>query len=872
MQAERWRQVEKLFYSILERSPDERAAHLDEACAGDEELRREVGSLLAVHAQGGSLLETPAADLAAEWAKDQSTRQFGQQFGRTLGHFRILSLLGRGGMGEVYLAEDKLRRKVALKLLPKEFAGQPDRLRRFEQEARAASALNHPNIVIIYEIDQASPEEGGAHFIAAEFVEGQTLRVMMRQERMKIETALDMAAQAASALEAAHVVGIIHRDVKPENLMVRNDGLVKVLDFGLAKLTRPQPANVDTRASTAASVGSAPGVVMGTATYMSPEQARGLEVDARTDIFSLGVVLYEMIAGRAPFEGATTSDVIAAILTTDPVPLGERAPETPPDLERIVNRALKKDREERYQTIVELHRDLEALRQGAARDVSLTALASPLPRVIKRHPAVFAVLAIALVALICLGFYWRLGRSAQEIDSIAIMPFANVSADPNAQYLADGIPASLINKLTRLPALRVLPRSTTFRYKNKEFDPVEVGRKLGVRAVLIGKVAQMGDNLNIEADLVDVARNAQLWSEQYRRNPSDILSVQEEITNQVVRELRLNLSGEEQRQLAERPTENAEAYRLYWQGRFHWNRYNENDFRKSIEYFEKALERDRHFALAYVGLADAYSSLGIDHVRPREVFPWAKQYAEKALELDDRLAEAHNSLGVIKLFYEWDWPGAQRAFARARDLNPRNADVGHFYGHYFEAMGNLREGIRETQRGVDLEPESIILNAELGFAYYWARDYDRAIAQHRKTLDLFPNSAFAKWALAQALEQKQMNQEAVNELLQVRQRAGGWSFLEAELACALARAGKKDEARRILTELRQRAAQKWVDPGVIALVHIELGEKDQAFEWLEKTYEERTQWMLWLKIEPKFDPLRADPRFKALLRRVKLLQ
>jgi eukaryotic-like serine/threonine-protein kinase len=795
---------------------------------------------------------------------------------QTISHFRILSLLGKGGMGEVWLAEDTdLHRKVAVKLLPKELTTNEERLRRFEREARTASALNHPNIITIYEIGQADERS----FIATEFVDGETLRHQMAGTPVELRSALDVGVQVASALSAAHEAGIIHRDIKPENIMVRRDGLVKVLDFVLAKLAAQQPeTSVDP--SLAITVRTTPGTVMGTVRYMSPEQSRGLDVDARTDIFSLGVVLYEMITGHAPFEGATTSDVIAAILTVEPQPLSRYAPGTPRQLERIVARALKKEREERYQSSNELHEDLKSLKQGlessTSRDGSRLIV---LPHSIRGFKATVAALVLSLLALIGLGIYLQTRRGErQAIDSIAILPFANVGADPGTEYLADGIPESLINNLSRISNLRVVPRGIVFGYKGQKFDPQEVGGKLGVRTVLTGKVTRLGDRLNIQVDLVDVERVATLWGNQYNRQPSDILTVQEEIANQIVNALRLKLSGVAQQHIAKRQTDNPEAYRLYLLGRYHWNKYDESGFKKSIEYFQQAVNIDSNYALAYAGMADAHALLGVEHLRPKDFFPRAKVYAEKALRLDDTLAEAHNSLGIVKLFYEWKWAEAEQAFIRARELDPNYADVGHFYGHYLEAMGRMDEAIRETKRGLESDPLSLIINAELGFAYYWAREYDQAITQYRKTLDMDPNFVFASLAIAQAYQQntkaneQEMYGKALAELTRARPIAQGWPFIDGELACVYARLGMRKEALTILDELKDRTARGWVDPLILAFVYTDLGDKDQAFAWLDKAYEERATWIIWLGVEPKFDSLRSDQRFAELLRRIGLPQ
>ncbi len=869
MQPDRWQQIERLFYSALDCAPHKRAKYLTQACAGDNELMREVESLLAAHFEGGSTIERAASDLATEWLEQQ--RPLAEQ---TISHFRILSLLGKGGMGEVWLAEDTdLHRKVAVKLLVKEFTTNEVRLRRFEREARAASALNHPNILTIYEIGQVEERR----FIATEFVDGETLRRRISGTPVELRSALDVTAQVASALSASHEAGIIHRDIKPENIMLRPDGLVKVLDFGLAKLA-PQQTETNVDPSLAITVSTTPGTVMGTVRYMSPEQSRGMDVDARTDIFSLGVVLYEMITGHAPFEGATACDVIAAILTSEPPPLSHYVPGTPPQLARMVTRALKKEREERYQSVKELHEELKSLKQDLESSTSRgSSRLNLMLHNIRWNKANLSALVLCLLALFSFVIYRQTGRGdRQAIDSIAILPFTNVGADPSTEYLADGIPESLINNLSRLPNLRVVPRGIVFGYKGQNLDPREIGRRLGVRTVLTGKVTRLSESLNIQVDLIDVERVATLWGNQYNRQPSNILTVQEETAKQIVDVLQLKLNGVAQQHITKGQTDNPEAYRLYLLGRYHWNKYDESGFKKSIDYFQQAIDKDSNYALAYAGMADAYALLGVEHLRPKDYFPPAKIFAEKALRLDDTLAEAHNSLGIVKLFYEWKWDEAKQAFIRARELDPAFADVGHFYGHYLEAMGEMDEAIRETKRALESAPLSLIINAELGFAYYWARQYDQAITQYRKTLDLDPNFVFASLAIAQAYQQetklneRERYEKALAVLTRARPIAQGWPFIEGELACVYARLGMRAKAQEILDELKGRASHTWIDPLSMAFIYTDLGDKDQAFAWLDKAYDERATWIIWLGVEPKFDSLRSDSRFAHLLRRIGL--
>src|SRR6266568_3202290 len=835
--------------------------------------------------------------------------------GTRLGRYEIRSQIGAGGMGEVYLALDtRLDRKVALKILPAEVAAHPDRMKRFVQEAKAASALNHPNIITIYEIDET---ESG-HFIAIEFIEGETLRERMRKASIKPGEVLDVAAQIASALSAAHAAGIVHRDVKPENIMMRADGIVKVLDFGLAKLTeRLPPDSVDAEAATKALVQTEPGVVLGTTAYMSPEQARGLAVDARTDMFSLGVVIYELVAGRTPFGGTTRSDLIAALLEREPPPLARFAPEVPAELERIVLKALAKDPDERFQTAKDLLIDLKRLKQRldvqieiarasapelsggggaeptAAREIvptapqtdaptalgpsSATSSAEYLVSGIKQHKlAVIAALLVLIIGAAGLGIYLHARNTEVTIGSIAVLPFVNQSHDPNSEYLSDGLTESIINSLTQLPNLKVSARSSVFRYKGKDDDPMAVGKELGVSAVLTGRIMQRSDSLTISTELLDVRENKQLWGEQYQRKVSDLLAVERDIAQEITGNLRVRLSGPEQSRVAKHYTENPEAYQLYLKGRFYWNRRTEDGSRKGIEYFQLAIEKDPTYALAYTGLADCYSVLGTSYnfasLSPSEAIPKAKAAVTKALELDDTLAEAHTSLAYIRLNYDWDWPGAEREFKRAIELNPNYDNAHHWYSHYLMAMGRTEESLRESNRALELDQLGPIMNVHLGWHYFYAHQYDLAIEQFRKTLEMDPNYGLTHWYLGQAYEQKAMYAEAETELRKAKDLLPENVIVEADIGHAYAVSGKRDEARKVIDELKELSRRRYVASYHIALIYTGLGDKDRAFEWLDNAYRERSDLLVYLKVEPRLDSLRSDQRFADLVRRVELPQ
>jgi eukaryotic-like serine/threonine-protein kinase len=797
--------------------------------------------------------------------------------GTFLGRYEIRSSLGAGGMGEIYLAWDtQLERTVALKILPAEVASDQRRMRRFIQEAKAASALNHPNILTIYEIGQT----GSAHFIATEFIDGETLRASLASRtRMEIVRVLDIATQVASALAAAHAAGIVHRDIKPENIILRRDGYVKVLDFGLAKLTAKSSARptVDSDASTR--IETEPGVVIGTVPDMSPEQARGLELDARTDIFSIGVVLYEMVAGRRPFDGATISDLIVSILERKPAALATYGREIPETLEWIVSKAMRKEREERYQTAKDMAIDLRSLEQRLEIDAELgrskhsgtgggTASADNGARAAAqtvKRPGQISDLSRTETPV-------RKRRSRQVIDSLAILPLVNASGDPNAEYLSDGITESIINSLSQIPKLRVMARSTVFRYKGREVDPQTVARELGVRAVLTGRALQLGDHIVVGTELVDASDGSQLWGEQYRRNFSDIFALQEEISREISEKLRLKLTVEDKKRLTKRYTENTEAYQLYLRGRYCENKFTEAGRSRAIECFQQAIECNPTYALAYAGLADCYIGLSTINVTPsKEGFAKAKAAVMKALEIDDTLAEAHTSLAKIKNHFDWDWPAAEEEFRRAIELNPNYATAHHSYGRHLMIMGRLDEAAVEIRRASELDPLSPIINADLSAPLFFARQYDQAIESLRKTLAMDPNFALAHGRLGYAYEYKGMYEEAIAEYQRMIELSGSSADNPnnlATLAVAYAASGRRDQSRDILNRLKERSQGEYVSPSEIAEIHAALGEKDQAFEWLEKAYEVRSSGLRFLKVLQIWDSLRLDPRFADLLRRV----
>ena len=895
---EKWHEVKEIFYAALRHAPEEREQFLNESCQDDGDLRREVESLLSSSEVAGSFMQNQAVDEVAETIAGKGEKL---RVNQSLSHYKIISHLGAGGMGEVFLAEDThLHRKVALKVLPKKIAADKERLHRFEQEANAASALNHPNILTVHEFGF----DAGVHFLATEFVDGETLREKINEAELSLTNSLKIAEQTAFALLTAHASGIIHRDIKPENIMIRTDDIVKVLDFGLAKLIEKKVVS-DGEADTRPLVKTMPGVIMGTASYMSPEQARGKEIDVRTDTFSLGVVLYEMLTGHLPFAGDTMNDAIAAILTKEPPPLARYVSDVPTELQRIVRKALTKERDGRYQTARDLMIDLKTLRRdldlhgelersaapneireqptqiakdkptdstvavstNGRNEIHSTSSAEYLVSEIKHHKRGFiGILSILMLAAIGLGYWFYANRpvsiDVKQINSIAVLPFENGSNDANLDYLSDGLSESLIDRLSQLSQLKVIARSSSFKYRGENIDLQDAANKLDVQAIITGKVTQRGDNLSIRVEMVDVRDNRQLWSEQYNRRATDTLTLQQEIAHIVSEKLRLKLSGAEEQQIAKQNTVNPQAYELLLRGRFvRLKGGGRETLNKAIEYFEQATAVDPNYALAFAELSFTYSLIG----SPSK----AETAANKALELDENLADAHVSLGVIKSD-EWDWESAEREFLRAIELNPNLARAHMLYSDYLSTMNLHEQAIAEAKRGKELDPLSPRVNINYGFAFVAARQYEQAIEIFNKTPELNPNFPPTRNALIEAYFGKGMYAEAVAELQEISRLEGDNSYIQTYLSAIYARSGKRDQAQAILKQLEM--SKEDVSPFGLAALYANLGERDKAFASLEKAYAAHDSQLRTLKYEALFDPLRDDPRFHDLLRRVGLPQ
>jgi eukaryotic-like serine/threonine-protein kinase len=779
-----------------------------------------------------------------------------------ISHFRITEKLGAGGMGVVYKAIDtRLDRPVALKFLPDNMTKDAQALERFRREARAASALNHPGICTIYDIG----EQDGRAFIAMEFIDGETLRAHIHGKPLVVEETLKLGIQIAEALDTAHAEGIIHRDIKPANIFVTKRGQAKVLDFGLAKLVLKGIAEGDAGGEVPEST-SIVGIISGTPAYMSPEQIRGDNLDERTDIFSLGLLLYEMATGRQAFGGGTGGMIIEAVLTKAPAAARSINSEIPAGLEEIINKALHKDRDQRYQHAADIRSDLQGLECGSdsgrrAAEGASVSTAGHLQSSGEQSTRSLRAQAGTI----------RAERVSKIINSLAVLPFENVSREAEHEYLSDGIAGSLINILATVPKLRVMAQSTVFRYKGRGIDPQAIGRELNVRAVLTGRIMQSGGSLRIGSELVDVATGTQLWGAQFDRQPGDIFAIQDEISNEISGKLRLKLTRAERKRLAKRQTEDAEAYRLYLKGRHHWNQWTEEGFYKAIEYFQQAVEKDPGYALAHAGVADAYVLLGWNsYLPPKDAFPKGKMASLAAMRLDQDLGEAHTSLAAVLWLHTWQWPEAQVEFERSLTLNPAYPTANHWYAEYLMTMGRHAEAIARMKASQELDPLSLIISVAIGWAFYMGRRYEEAMEQLRRTVELDPNYPVTYWILGLLLRKMGRYEEGIAEGEKGVKLSGGSPLMRAALAQSLAAAGRGQEAVQILGDLTELAKQKYVAPYFFAGIHIDLGEHERAMEYLEKAYEERSHWLIYLHIDPSMDGLRPDSRFQEMLRRIGL--
>ena len=832
MDSQRWRQLNDLFAAALERPAAERSPFLAGACGEDLGLRGEVESLLAAHEEAGDFIETPALQGLAGLEASEPADDLAA--GSRLGPYEVVALLGAGGMGRVYRARDpRLGREVAIKVLPHRALGDRTQLARFTREARAAGSLNHPNLLAVYDVgtETASP------YVVTELLEGETLLERLRLGPLPVERAVDFGRQIAAGLAAAHAKGVVHRDLKPANLFVTLDGRLKILDFGLAKQTGAEggaPASGATR----------PGMVLGTVGYMSPEQVRGHPVDLRSDIFSFGAVLYEMLSGRRAFSGDSAVETMNAILSHEPPGLAAAGCAVPPAVERLVWSCLRKTPEERFPSARELTAALEA------------SSSAPSPA----EPSTLIAPARAAI---------REGR----LPMIAVLPFVNLSAEPDQDYFCEGMADELIRALGQLHGLRILARMSAAQLRARGEELRRIGERLGVEKVIEGSVRKSGGLLRISVQLVNLADGAHLWSGKYDREPRDVFALQDEIADRVVEALRgrLVVSAPPGGPRVRRYTADLEAYHLYLRGRYHWNKRHEGGLLEAVRCFEQAIERDPAYAPAYAGLADTYALMGqsiYDLLPPREALPRARAAALKALEIDEGLAEPHACLGWIKLHYDWDWNGARESFERSLALDPDRATTRHWYSFLLSAQGEREAAQREAERAWELDPLSLIVNANLIQPDYYSHRFDRAIVEGEKLVRMEPGFAISHYWLGVAYIAAGRYREAVPELRAFSASGGGETRGPALVGYALGRAGDRSAALELRDQLLAAAGRRYVPAFHLALVHIGLGDLDAACADLERAYAERSDQLAYLKVEPLFDPLRSDPRFEALLHRL----
>ena len=831
----------------------------------------------------------------------------------TLSHYRIVSKIGGGGMGEVYLAQDtKLERKVALKILPAELAANQDRMRRFVQEAKAAAALNHPNIAHIYEIG----ESDGVNFIAMEYIEGATLRDKIHGDRTELGKLLRFLQHAAEGLARAHAAGIVHRDLKPDNIMVTRDGHAKIVDFGLAKLIERHRIPDGESGEAATEVmpqHSTPGTVMGTVGYMSPEQAQGKtnEIDQRSDIVSFCCILFEAVTGHKAFDGKDAIDSLNKIIREPVAPISDFRPGLPNHLQRIVRRCLAKDPEGRYQTIKDVSIELRDLRHELAAEGDLDITVTP-PTVsntasetrtseaarqtagdstngmqsslapgassaeyivsrFKEHKSGVVIALLILVgAAVGFGVYLNAQTTRTTIESIAVMPFVNESGNAEVEYLSDGMTETLIKSLSQLPNLAVKSRSTVFYYKGKEASPKKIGEELSVQAVLLGRVVQRGEDLKVNLELVNTKTQDVIWSEQYARKPSDLVSLQREIAKDVSTKLKSKLSGVDEAKVTNTSTANPEAYQAYLKGRYYWNRRTAENIKKAIEQFKAATDRDPNYALAYAGLADCYAILHEYAGAPTsETAPQAKAYAERALAIDAQLAEPHATLGSVNENL-WHWEDAEKEFKRAIELNPNYPTAYHWYSIFLKDFGRNDEAAATIKRAQQLDPLSSVIAVNISRLYQLQNNHTASIENSLKIIELDPSFGPAYEYLALSYLKQGKNAEAIAAMEKAAELNNRSGIVLGDLGYVYAVTGKRAEAIAVIKELEVKYERKEAIGQFIATAYMGLGERDKVFAWLEKDFEARNGKLGEVRWQLQFETLRDDPRFKDLLKRMGL--
>ncbi len=889
---------------------EKRSSFLADACGDDLELLREVESLLSFAEKSSSIIDSPPMDVAAEIF---SHNEHSDIIDKEIGHYKILSHIGTGGMGDVFIAEDlKLERYAAIKFIKPEIAQLPDQLRRFLREAKTASLLNHPNIITVYEIG----ETDNIQFIATEYIDGKTLRKIMSESSLTLNETLAIILQVATAVHAAHTAGIIHRDIKPENIILREDKLVKVLDFGLAKLagtdfeknskdnsldkSKLNPKNSNQQLTS-------PGLMMGTIAYMSPEQARVELIDKRSDVWSIGVVLYEMVSGQKPFDGKTAKEKVDAILENEFEPLGENVPI---ELKKIISKALEKDADKRYQTAQDFLHDINNLQKDFAVENEFTNdnsvstkkhITSPnesrnsspnyLPTNSDRfsndqtnsnvssaeyvftkagkHKFLSIGVFASFIAALAIGVYFYSMTNPQTDNSVAVMPFINETGDPNMEYLSDGISESIINSLSQLADLKVIASNSTFQYKGKDVQPEEIADTLGVKFILRGRILQRGDTFQVIAEMINSKDKTKIWGEQFDRKMADVLNLETEISQKIADRMQLHLTNAEQQKLVKSKKINPKAYDLLLKGRFYQAKSGDENSRKALEYYNQALAVDPNYANAYAAIADTYVYLRVNSfLNPKEALPKAKAAAQRALELNENLAEVHYTLARIKTT-EWNWSEAEREYKRAIELNPNLASVYGAYAFFLSTQGRHEEAITFIKKTRELDPLRQHIYPDTGIIYYFARQYELAEVQYENGRELNPKNVGILYGFGFMAAARRDYKEAINYYKKVLKVLGGkHTGVKCYLGFAFAKTGQMREAGAILKDLE--TGREYVSPVELSMLYIGLGENDKAIASLEKGYAEHDSQLQFLGVEPHFDGLRKDPRFIELMKRVGL--
>ncbi|MBK9317026.1 MAG: protein kinase [Acidobacteria bacterium] len=870
MNPSRWQKIDRLLDAAMDRPPSERAAFLLEACEGDNDLRHEVESLLDAHDRSGTFIEqSPSSSMAAELLGESGERDPQRMIGRTLGHYQLRSMLGAGGMGEVYAAKDlNLGREVAVKVLPPHLAAHPEALSRFRREAMAVAALSHPNILAIHDFGT----ETGVTYAVMELLKGETLRDRIIRSPLPWREAVDICLAIADGLSSTHAKGIIHRDIKPENIFLTESGGVKILDFGIARVVSGDSYQRETLLNDQIQT-TRPGTLMGTIGYMSPEQVRGEIADAPSDIFSLGCMLAEMLTGKKPFLRSTAAETMAAILRDELPELSLTEKAAPADLDRVIRKCLRKNPAERYQSAEDLAIDLKDLISNTA--TIMHQLPQPgqraEARISSRKPAWIVAIIALVVALSLAGLAaWRYFSTPADITSIAVMPFVNADADPEIEYLCDGVTEQVIGALSQVPKMRVLAKSTVARYKDKPLDPLTIGRELRVMAVLMGNLRRAGNDMAVSAELVNVADGSLLWKDQYLIPLTDVASTQSVIIRAISSRLGLTSTSDQQQRLDRNSSRNSESYQLYLKGVYFIQQESEEDGMKGVKLLEDAIRQDPTNAMAYAGLAQGYFNLSNVYMPPAVAMPKARAAAGKALELDSTLADAHAILAVVKSHYDYDWIAAETSYRRALELNPNNAFAHNMYGYFLTAMGRTEEAIVEYRISAELDPLSP--STTVAWPYYFApspkRRFDKAAHELRQLIRYNPDFPAAHGLLGLVLAEQKNYDESVKELRMALKIADSPWFL-AGIGYVQGRSGKPDDADQTLTALKLREKDDHVQTLSFAYLYAGLDDSAQAIDWLEKAFESHEEEVILINVDPKFDRLRGDPRFQALVQKMR---